>query len=160
MIFKYIGLVMLAAAGGVVSREYEKNQRKRFEEFSEFIRLSEHIKTKISCFLSPKSDWLSDFSSDNAAVSEFLVYAKSFPLSESFASVKDKLSLCDEAKILERLFSSLGKNYKEGEIELLDGACRELNGERQRLSSECEKNVKTVKVLSAAISLGLIILLV
>ncbi|MBQ7333686.1 MAG: hypothetical protein IJW38_04990 [Clostridia bacterium] len=157
---KYLGLLMLAAAGVLVSREYEKNQRKRLLELSEFIRFFEHIKSKISCFLSPKSDWLSDFSSPDAAIAEFLALAKRLPLSESFAAVRDKLSLGEEKTVIERLFSSLGKAYKDVEIELLDGVICELESERSRLLPECEKNIKTVKVLSAAISLGLIILLI
>ncbi len=158
--FKYLGLLMLAAAGVIVSREYEKNQRKRLSELSEFIRFFEHIKSKISCFLSPKSDWLSDFSSADGVIAEFLLLAKKLPLSESFAAVRDKLSLEREGTIIERLLLSLGKTYKDGEIELLDGAVAELNIERSRLLPECEKNIKTVKVLAAAVSLGLIIFLI
>ncbi len=157
---KFIGLIMIAAAGILLSGEYEKNQRKRLSEFLEFVRLSEHIRLKISCFLSPKSDWLPDFRSELSTVSEFLTYASKNSLSDSFAAIRDKLSLGEEREIFERLFASLGKTYKDGEIELLDGIKAELDRERERLFPECEKNVKTVKVLSAAISLGLIILLI
>ncbi len=157
---KYSGLIMLALAGIFISREYEKREKKRLFELSEFIRLIEHVRHKISCFLSPKSDWLSDFKSDSAEISEFLLFAENHALSESFASVRDKLSLGEEADTLARLFASFGKTYKDGEIELLNAALSALNGRRTELSSECEKNVKTVKVLAAAISLGLIILLI
>ena len=159
-IFKYLGLAMLMAAALLLSREYEKNQRKRMREFSEFIRLAEHIKTKISCFLSPKSDWLPGFSASEGGVVEFLRKASHSSLSDSFSAVRDKLSLGEEAEILARLFLSLGASYKEGEIELLNKNLSELEAAREKLFSECEKNVKTVRVLLSAASLGLIILLI
>ncbi len=157
---KYLGLIMLALAGIFISREYEKKERKRLFELAEFVRLLEHIRLKISCFLAPKTDWLSDFKSDSEELSDFLSRAENHTLAESFISVRDKLSLGAEREILSRLFASLGKGYKDGEIELLDLALSELSGAESRLSEECEKNVKTVKVLAAAISLGLIILLI
>ena len=157
---RYLGLVMIAAAGIIVSREYEAKCRKRLSELSEFIRLLEHIKTKISCFLSPKSDWLSDFSSEDTLINDFLTLSSKGSLSGSFSEIRDKLSLGREADIIEKLFSSLGKAYKDGEVMLLEKTLKELNSEHSALLCECEKNIKTVKVLSASISLGLIILLI
>ncbi len=155
---KYLGLLMIASAGILISREYEKKEKKRLFELSEFIRLLEHVRLKISSFLSPKSDWLSSFSAESSPISEFLGFAEAHSLSESFDFVKDKLSLGAERDTLARLFATLGKTYKDGEIELLDEGIAELNERREKLSEECEKNIKTVKVLVAAISLGLIIL--
>ena len=129
-------------------------------EYSEFSRLVEHIKLKISCFLSPKSDWLSDFHSESDAVTAFLSLAHKETLFESFAAVADKLSLEDEASIFEGLFSALGRSYKEGEIELIERCENELSERRKTLFPECEKNIKTARVLFAAISLGIIILLI
>ena len=157
---KYLGLIMIALAGILVSREYEEKEKKRLFELREIIRLGEHIKRKISCFLAPKSDWLSGFKSDSAPISEFLSLSLKSSLSESFSSIKNRLSMGDEADIVERLFSSLGKGYKDGEIELLDIALAELCDVEKRLSQEALKNIKTVKVLAAAIALGLIILLI
>ena len=151
---------MIAAAAIILSREYEKNQRKRLFEFSEFARLTEHIKLKISCFLSPKSDWLSDFYSESEAVREFLSLASKSSLSESFSAVKGKLYLEDESAVFEGLFSALGKSYKEGETAMLERAEGEIFELSKVLFPECENNIKTVRVLSAAISLGLIILLI
>jgi hypothetical protein len=54
----------------------------------------------------------------------------------------------------------LGRDYKEGVLMLLEGAISELSCEGKMISEESEKNVKAVKVLAAAISLGLIILLI
>ena len=157
---KYFGLLLIAAAGILFSREYEKKQSKRLFELSEFIRFFEHIKTKISCFLSPKSDWLSDFLSDDPEISEFLAAAKSLPLDLSFEKSMDKLSLGEEREIIKKLFTSLGRAYKDDEVGLLSLALNELHREKTRLDDDCAKNIKTVKVLCAAISLGLIILLI
>jgi len=157
---KYFGLVMLGAAGVLFAREYEKKQLKRLSELKEFIRFCEHIKMKISCYLAPKSDWLSDFSSEVDAVKEFLSLASEHSLLKSFEKTRDKLSLGKEAIVLERLFSSLGKAYKENEIELLEGVEKELNSIKAQLESESEKNIKAVKVLTAAVVLGLVILLI
>ena len=160
-VLKYFGLFTIALGAVLISREYEKNQRRRLFELAEFIRLSEHIKTKISCFLSPKADWLSDFSSPSSVISEFLAEASRLPsLEASFDKISDKLSLGKEKEVLKRLFNSLGKTYKDGEISLLEGAVSELSSEKRELSESCEKNIKTVKVLAAALSLGLIILLI
>lgn len=157
---KYLGLAMLALSGIFISREYEKKERKRLFELSEFIRLFEHIKHKISCFLSPKSDWLSDFETESAPISEFLNISRKNGLSDAFLSVRDKLSLGSEADAILRILSSLGKTYKDGEIALLDAALSSLSEIERQLSVECEKNIKTVKVLTAAAALGLIILLI
>ena len=157
---KYIGLIMLAFAGIFISSEYEKREKKRLFELREFIRFISHARHKISCFLSPKSDWLSDFKTESRELSDFLQLSEKQSLKESFDALRDKLSLKGEAEILSKLFSSLGRGYKEGELMLLDGALRELSCEEKRISDESLKNVKTVKVLAAAISLGLIILLI
>jgi hypothetical protein len=157
---KYIGLLMLAAAGIFISGEYEKREKKRLFELREFIRFTSHARHKISCFLSPKSDWLSDFKTESRELSEFLRLSENSGFEESFEAVRDKLSLKGEAEILARLFSSLGRDYKEGVLMLLEGAISELSCEEKRISEESEKNVKAVKVLAAAISLGLIILLI
>ena len=157
---KYFGLLLIASAGVFTSREYEKTAKKRLFELREFIRLIEHIKLKISCFLAPKTDWLSDFKAESEAIAELLILAKTMSLDESFASVKSRLSLMEEGEALERLFSSLGKAYKDSEISVLEASLSELSLFEKRLSEELPKNVKTVKVLTTAISLGLIILLI
>ena len=157
---KYFGFALILASGILVSREYEKNQRKRLLELSDFIRLFEHIKLKISHFLSPKSDWLSDFSSSSDTVAEFLSSAEKISLSASFEKCENKLSLGAERRLISEVFSSLGRSYKDGEIELLESAVNTLKSENLRLATECEKNVKTFKVLAAAVSLGLIILFI
>ena len=90
---KYFGLVMLGAAGVLFAREYEKKQLKRLSELKEFIRFSEHVKMEISCYLAPKSDWLSDFSSEVDAVKEFLSLASEHSLSKSFEKITAKLRL-------------------------------------------------------------------
>ena len=83
-----------------------------------------------------------------------------FSLSESFSAVKGKLYLEDESAVFEGLFSALGKSYKEGETAMLERAEGEIFELSKVLFPECENNIKTVRVLSAAISLGLIILLI
>ena len=158
---KYIGFILMLALAYIIAREYEKNQRKRLLEISEFKRLFEHIKMKISCFLSPKSDWLSDFKSSESVISEFILCAMRIPsLHESFAAVSDKLSLGEERAIIEKLFLSLGKAYKNDEIALLEGTIEALSEEKRRLDTEIQKNIKTVRVLVAAVTLGLIIFLI
>ena len=157
---KYLGLMLLAVSGIFISSEYEKKEKKRLFELAEFIRLIEHIRLKISCFLAPKSDWLSDFKTDSETVSKFLLLAENKTLRESFSAVRDKLSLLEESEVFLRLFTSLGKAYKDSEIELLDQALSELYELKKRTFSESPKNVKTFKVIATAIAVGLIILLV
>ena len=157
---KYIGLLMLALAGIFISGEYEKREGKRVFELREFIRFLAHVRQKISCFLSPKSDWLLDFKTDSRELSDFLRLSENSGFEESFEAVRDKLSLKEEGEILARFFSSFGRGYKEGELMLLDGTITELSGAEKRISEESERNVKAFKVLAAAISLGLIILLI
>jgi len=156
---KYFGFALILASAFILSREYEKNQRKRLAELAEFLRLFEHIKTKISCFLSPKSDWLSDFSSTLTGISEFIVSARSSSLAESFEKSVDKLSLGDEREYVKSILSSLGRAYKNDEVALLEDGISRLSAEKERLSLECEKNIKTARVLAAALGLGLVILL-
>ena len=156
---KYFGLIMILASAFIISREYEKNQKKRLFLLSEFIRFCEHIRLKISCFLAPKTDWLSDFQTDSAELLSFLSLARQAPLDTSFREVENVLFV-DEKRELTRLFSSIGKGYRDGELALLDDVIEKLRAIYGGALSEIDKNVKTVRVLVSAISLGIAILLI
>lgn len=156
---KYVGLISILASAFLFAREYEKNEKKRLLECSEFLRLLIHIKNKISCFLMKKSEFIASFDSESEEVSEFLLKAKEEELSEAFRYVSDKLSLGAEKEILLSFFENFGRGYKDGELALAESAISSFKLEKERVEKESEKTVKTVKTLAAAISLGLVILL-
>lgn len=158
---KYIGFALILAGGIFFSREYEKRERTRVLECEEFLRFVKHIRMKIACFLSPRAEWLADFSSKLPSFNGFLDKARECDsLLDAFSKSQSFLSLGAEADILSSLFSSLGRGYKDDELSLLDNAFGELSSQTERIKGESEKSIRTVKTLAACVCVSLIILLV
>ena len=156
---KYIGLVFILASAFIFSREYEKKEKTRLLEIDEFLRLFSYMKTRISCFLSKKSEWASGFKSNSPLIAEFLEKARFAELSEAFSSVSDKLSLGEEKLMISRFFESFGEGFKDGEIDSLETLISSFSKEGEIIRKNSLKNVKTAKTLATAIALGIVILL-
>ena len=119
------------------------------------------IKGEIGRFLSTPSEILKNYEDENLKRLGFLEPRESgMSLGDRFDSCRDKLSLPLEIKKrLGEFFSRFGENYKDGEISQIEYYLEEieplLNEERRALPDR----IKLVKTLVAAISLGLIILI-
>ena len=155
-------LVFAILSGALtVTRAYRSFCEKRIASGEALLDFLKFRGSRISLFMSPKSEICRNYSNPILEECGFLPElsrGKSF--SDAFASARSALSLSDAAnEKMERIFSEMGKGYladereKQGELE------RELkelfSAEREELKRSVK--VKTTLILSAA--LGAVILL-
>ncbi len=160
-ILKIFGIGLILFSAFVFSSEYEK-KIKRKERLSEgFLSLIEHIRRQIDCYLTPPSELIGDFTSEALSALGFLDLAKKEGVASAYMSLKEKLPLCDEVKSeLTSLFSSFGKEYKEGTVKALNMAVSSL---KELVAKEKEQNAKDIKVartLAVAAALGTVIMII
>ena len=157
---KIVGAVLVAAAGIFASRLYSGYLVRRCDEGEAFLRLIEHISGEISRYLTPPAELLKGYSDGVLDSLGFTEIARREGVSAAFSAVKKKCALSDEAlKILEKLFSGFGRDYKSGELARLDETRAALSRVVTREREELSKNLKLGRVLIGAVALGAIILL-
>ena len=161
-LLKWIGTMLVVAILVFFGREYSRFMMRRLSECESFLFLLKRIKGEIGRCLSTPRAIFKDYKDDNLERVGFLNLQRSGKsLGECFDGCADKLSLPVQIKDrLSEFFSHFGENYKDGEISQIEYYVGEieplLNEERTRLP----ERIKLVKTLVAAVSLGLIILIV
>ncbi len=122
MLLSILGISVILAAAVTVCAKYSAYERKRLSECEGFLLLLRHIRAGISCFCMPIPECVRGF--ENRALSDAgfidaLLESESF--SEAVEKCEGRLSLGEgELHLLRSLGDSLGKNFKEEELRLLD----------------------------------------
>lgn len=154
------GALLLLVSALLFGREYSKYAKRRKTQMAEFIALITHIKGRISRFLSPTSELLSGFESEELERCGFL---------SAFSESSDLGGALDRSKtvlgepfrnILSEFFSGFGKNYLDGEIKRIEHYTELLSEEEKREKEELSKSEKLTKTLLFAAALALAILLI
>lgn len=160
-ILRWVGTVLVVSIFIFVGKGYSEFMRRRIDECESFLLLMKRIKGEIGRFLSTPSEIFSNYEDENLKRLGFLELQRSGKsLGECFELCRKRLSLPSEIKDrLGEFFSRFGENYKDGEISQIEYYVDEieplLNEERRALPDR----IRLVKTLVAAISLGLIILI-
>lgn len=153
------GLILLSAL--IFTREYEKKIRLKEETSEGFLLLITHIKRKIDCYLTPPSELVGDFSNSVLLETGFLDLAKKEGVASAYMLKKDNLLIYESVKSeLTSLFSSFGKEYKEGTLRALCSAESSLKELIDKEKEQSEKDLKVVRTLAVSLALGAVILII
>lgn len=156
---RIFGAAILLISAVICGRAYEKYASRSLFELEELMRALRYIKSRISTFLSPRSELLSGFRSDILARSGFLRRVhEGEELSTAFAS--SSLSIPKAARAaLTAFFSELGRGYRTEELSRADSAISECEAILLREREQLPKDVKIVKTLLLSGALALVILM-
>ncbi len=160
-ILKVLAAFLSLAAARTVSKEYGAYREKKLRLQEGFISLLAFIKNELSCRCRSVSEWAAEFQNEALAEAGFLgELCKTGSLYTAFSKIKEKTPTAshDALKLLDSYFEAFGKSYRNEESA---EACRvfdELCALTERERGEVSKQVRSVKVISYAASLGVIIL--
>ena len=157
---RLFGLAFLLFAALLLSREYSRYVNKRIDESMGFISFIKYMRLEMRCFLKPPREIGRGFCNDSIA--PFLTALESeesllsaYTVSESAFSLS-----VDERTVIEELFRSVGVCYAEDGVRLIDGALERLWELYERELSDGRRGVRVFGTVSAAVSVGLFILLI
>lgn len=160
-LLKILGVGLICAAAAVFFGEYKKQLEGRRDACQGFLSLLSHIRRQIDCFLTPMERLLHDFSDEFLEKCGYLERAGKIGIREAFFEMKDKFPLPKEAaEILQKLFSTLGRDYREGTVRELDLSISSLEKCLAKEKDDSEKDLKIAGILAASVALGIIILIV
>ncbi len=155
------GAALIALSALIAGRGYASYTGRRISEEEGLVTLLSHIKSEISCYLTPQSKLIDAFRCEGLEPSGFLsAMREGGGLLEAYRSCEEKMYCSDGVKeIISRFFEGFGKGYKDEELARLDAALASLMPEVERDRVELEKNQRVATALLVSAALGLIILL-
>lgn len=158
---KLVGICILLFTSILISRELVARRRRRLFVCEELLRFVSFLRLQIGCFLRPVPEAVSEFHSDELSACGFLPVANGVDIDAAFFSSAAPSIVGKECtRIIDSLFSSLGKGYLDNEIKLIDThyerLCELVEGER----TEAVRQARLIRTLTASASLGLIIFII
>lgn len=154
-----IALILLAAL--FFSAEFSRYQKKRIAEGDGFLHLFSHLRGEILCRLEPVADCFAGFRDEALERAGFLRALRECEnLGAAMEATEKKLSLCEEEKkTLLRFCLGFGRGYREEELRRIDAALEEFERQVAQDKRELPRLARLVRTLSAALALGIVILL-
>ncbi|MBR4835462.1 MAG: hypothetical protein IKU99_00485 [Clostridia bacterium] len=161
MIVKYLGIGGLGLTALWIGRGYSAYADRRLGEMGGISALILHIESRLGRTLDYGAELYRGFDDEFLEKCGFLpLLREGKPLYDAFSEAKTSMILPDEvADIVENLFSSFGKGYKDQEIERLRMARAELDNKITTLREESDKNKRVVNALLFGITASGAILL-
>lgn len=159
-IVRFFGACALLLSSLAVIRSYKAYIARRGREIDALCRVIDRIYDMVDLFLSPVKRIFSGFDCEDENTNELIRDIESGATPEAaYAKIEGRLAVGKEGKeILKRLFSDLGKGYKEGALSLVEGCRRRFSEYRDTSLAEDERSVKVVSALIVGCCLGVILL--
>ena len=161
MIVKYLGIGAMAITALWIGRGYSAYADRRLGEMGGISALILHMESRLGRTLDYGAELYRGFDDEFLEKCGFLpLLREGRPLYDAFSEVRSSMLLPDEvADIVDGLFSSFGKGYKDQEIERLRRARDELDKKITTLREESDKNKRVVNALLFGITASGAILL-
>ena len=158
---KILGAVAISAVALMLSAWYGEYLWWRVREGRAFVGLVERMAGEISRYLTPPARIFDGYDDPILERLGFLPLARTEGVDHAFRKIRHKLIMpVKGVELLGRLFSGFGRDYKEGEVERLTEAGRELSEIMATEEGELPRSLKVGRVLISAAALGLIILII
>ena len=161
MIVKYLCIGAMAITALWIGRGYSAYADRRLGEMRGLSALILHIESRLGRTLDYGAELYRGFDDEFLRKCGFLdLLSEGKPLHDAFSESKKSMILPDEVEdIVDKLFSSFGKGYKDQEIEKLRTARVELDKKIATYGEELEKNKRVVNALLFGITASGAILL-
>ncbi len=157
---KYVGLCIFALGAVLIYKKYTSYLEHRVLLASAFLDFLKHVRTRISCFLTPVSELCEGYESPPLTECGFLPLLKEGK-SLAYAYERVSISFCFDEKtdtMIKRTLSSLGEGYREDGIREIDLALVSLGEFCESLSNKTNEEKRIVSVVGTALVVGMIIL--
>ena len=161
MIVKYLGIGAMAITALWIGRGYSAYADRGLGEMGGISALFLHMESRLGRTLDYGAELYRGFEDEFLEKCGFLpLLREGRPLYDAFSEVRSSMLLPDEvADIVDGLFSSFGKGYKDQEIERLRRARAELDKKITTLREESDKNKRVINALLFGITASGAILL-
>ena len=158
----YIGIAAVLFSMLCFSKEYSHKQYARLKECEGFLAFFLHMRMQVGCFLRPSRELADGFSNNALSKLGFLDALRNRgSLFAAYEECESRMALSlAEKEIIVQLFKSVGEGYLDEGMRLIESACKEMKSISQDLKREVPKSVKIANALTAAVSLGIIILVI
>jgi len=159
-ILRYGGAAMLLFAALFAVRSYKAHLGRRKREMEAFSSVIERIYDMVDLFLTPVRGIFEGFNTGEESADRLIrsIEEGSTP-KDAYGGIKESLSIGEEGKeILERLFSGLGKGYKDGALSLAESCRKRFAEYKKTAEEEDEKSSKVVSALTVGCTVGVILL--
>lgn len=158
-VLKLIAAALLFGCGFYAVREYRRHLRNRVEECESFLSFIEYMQREIGCRLRPARELLREYRDEVLRRVGFLGEDVKDTAS-AYAACEDKLSVGKAGRrILGKLFSDLGKSYKEGTLLALSEAKAALREYTEEVRESAANDVKLMAALIFGGVAGLLLLI-
>ena len=161
MIVKYLSIGAMAITALWIGRGYSAYAERRLGEMRGLSALILHIESRLGRTLDYGAELYRGFDDECLEKCGFLpLLREGKPLYDAFLEVKKSMILPGEVEnLVDKLFSSFGKGYKDQEIEKLRTARVELDVKIATYGEDLEKNKRVVNALLFGITASGAILL-
>ena len=161
MIVKYLSIGAMAITALWIGRGYSAYAERRLGEMRGLSALILHIESRLGRTLDYGAELYRGFDDECLEKCGFLpLLREGKPLYDAFLEVKKSMILPGEVEnLVDKLFSSFGKGYKDQEIEKLRTARVELDEKIATYGEDLEKNKRVVNALLFGITASGAILL-
>lgn len=158
---KILGAAAISAAAVMLSAWYGEYLWRRVREGNAFLGLIERMAGEISRYLTPAAKIFESYDDPILERLGFLALARTEGVGHAFRKTRHRLIMPGKGvELLGRLFSGFGRDYRDGEVERLTDARRELAEIMAAEESELPRSLKVGRVLICAAALGVIILII
>ena len=156
------GGIILTVAALLLCRGYEKYLMRRVAETEGLVLLISHAKGMISRFLSYGGELWQGFDNDALESCGLLASLRSgLGIKAAFDGCSPKMCLSQSARgWISAALDRLGKDYREGELRLLEEIESRLRTDAESERSSAEKNIKVARALLLGGALALLIMLI
>ena len=161
-LIKSIVIVLLSVLCMTLVRGYSAYMKKRRHESRELLYLLEAVRKSMSTRLSTPREALASVAVDSPCVEEFRArVASGERLSEAFSCVEKSLSVSRACReMLSVYFADFGGGYLEDEVRCADEFLSRYLAEVEREEREGADDLRVVKSIAIAVTLGVIILII
>lgn len=156
---RYLGVTLIFLAALGISRALCARFRRRLCEGEGFCSLLRFMRGELTRYARPVNEWCRTFSDEALEQCGFLPHLRAHgDLAAAYRAASLSVGE-EERKILEPLFSSFGRSYREEEIAALSAAESSLAKLLASRAEETSRTERAIKTVSAAASLTLVLLL-
>ena len=154
------GLVVLSAI--LASRAYSDHAKRRMLQYSGLVALLQHAEGMITSFLASGEGLFRDFKDEELEKIGLLpLLRKGESLKKAFLSCEGEFLLGkDKIEEIKAFLSTLGRGYRETELEAISSFRRSLEGDMKAEAEALDKSVKITRALLIGGSLAFLIMII
>lgn len=158
----FIGIALMLLCAFFAWREYTLYLGRELSELAEFISFFKTMRERMKCYLEPPSAWIHNYSTPELLRVGFIGYIRDgADLCSAYTMCEGELCISDEARaVIRDMLSAQGGGYLEGELSAIDTAVDKLSLIEKRTREDHGNKSRAAGAVIAAVSIGIVILVI